>query len=208
MMKLYDYYRSTACYRVRIALNLKKLEYEKIPVHLVQQGGEQHLPAYRNINPQGLVPALDTGEGVLSQSLAIIEYLDEQYPEPPLLPANPIERAEARRLAQMIACDIHPLNNLRVLNQLKTQFKADDEQVNLWYHHWLKEGFTALERLLSAMERKGPYCLGASITVADICLVPQVYNANRYAFSLDDFPVIEQINAACLGHPAFTESHP
>ncbi len=202
-MLLYDYFRSTASYRVRIALKLKGASYETVSIHLVNNGGEQHHEEYKNINPQSLVPALDVGEAVLSQSLAIIEYLDEIMPEPPLLPETPVERAEVRMLAQMIACDIHPLNNLRVLNRLRQQFSADEEAVKAWYHHWLELGFAAFEKRLEALSRKKDVCLGTDFTLADICLIPQVYNANRFEFPLDKFPLIQRINDYCLHDPAF-----
>ncbi|QBS11123.1 maleylacetoacetate isomerase [Legionella israelensis] len=207
-MKLYDYFRSTASYRVRIALNLKQLPHEKIPIHLVLHGGEQHQPAYRKMNPQGLVPSLTVDHMVLSQSLAIIEYLDEIAPDPPLLPELPIEKATVRMLAQMIACDIHPLNNLRVLNRLKEQFKADEEQKLQWYHHWLKIGFEALEARLQDIDRTVPVCFGDKVSLADLCLVPQVYNAKRFALPLDDFPLIQQINEHCLTKEAFYMAAP
>lgn len=208
MMKLYDYFRSTASYRVRIALNLKQVEYEKIPIHLLQHGGEQHLPAYREVNPQGLVPSLAVDGTAFSQSLAIIEYLDETIPEPPLLPQLPAARAMVRMLAQMVACDIHPLNNLRVLNRLKEQFDADKEQTLSWYHHWLNTGFVALEGRLRQLDRTIPVCFGSTVSMADLCLVPQVYNAKRFAFPLDDFPLIQQINDFCLAREAFYTAAP
>jgi len=174
MMKLYDYFRSTACYRVRIALNIKNCSYEKIEVHLVNHGGEQNSTEYRRINPQGLVPSLEVNGRVLSQSLAIIEYLDEAYLEPPLLPNEPFIKAELRSMALIVACDMHPLNNLRVLNRLKEQFKANESQVSEWYHHWLKTGFDAFETKLNTLERSNPVCFGTNPSLADICLIPQV----------------------------------
>jgi maleylacetoacetate isomerase len=202
-MKLYDYYRSTASYRVRIALALKKQSYETIAIHLVNDGGEQHRPEYRAINPQGLVPAIDFGDFVLSQSMAIIEYLEETIPSPALLPENPKDRAVVRMLSEIIACDIHPLNNLRVLNRLKTQFDAEQTEVVAWYHHWLREGFYAFENHLKKIERDRPVCFGNSFSLADICLIPQVYNAKRFEFSLDEFPLIQQIDNYCLENEAF-----
>ncbi len=208
MIKLYDYFRSTASYRVRIALNLKGVSYDKMEVHLVNEGGQQHLPAYRALNPQGLVPALDTGEAVLTQSLAIIEYLEETVLEPPLLPADPLARATVRMLSQMIVSDIHPLNNLRVLKRLKQQFKADETQITDWYHHWLNEGFTAIETKLGQIKRTQPLCYGNSVSMADICLIPQVFNAQRFDFLLEDFPLIQQINSYCLEMDAFSNAAP
>lgn len=207
-MKLYDYYRSSSCYRVRIALNMKQVSYEKIPVHLLQGGGEQHYPQYLALNPQGLVPTLNENGHILTQSLAIIEYLDEINPEPPLLPSNPLARAHVRSLAMMIACDLHPINNLRVLQQLRLQFKADESQINLWYHAWLKRVFDAFEKRLQDLPRKNSVCYGQDVSLADICLIPQVYNAKRYHFSLDDYPLIDEINHYCLTLPAFLGATP
>ncbi len=207
-MKLYDYYRSSSCYRVRIALHLKQIHYEAIPIHLLNQGGEQHLPGYRNINPQGLVPTLDENGHILSQSLAIIEYLDDLSPQPPLFPSTPLARAQVRKLAYMIACDIHPLNNLRVLQTLRSQFQADDHQTISWYHHWLKIGFEAIETELQAFSRKQSVCYGQDISLADICLIPQVYNAKRYNFPLQDYPLINEINNYCMTLDAFKQALP
>lgn len=208
MMKLYDYYRSSCSYRVRIALNLKKISYDKIPVHLVQDGGMQHQPSYRALNPQGLVPSLDTGEQIITQSLAIIEYLNDIEPTPPLLPADPLARAEVRSLALLIACEIHPLNNLRVLNTLKENFHANEDAITAWYHQWLKTGFDALEKRLSALPREKPVCFKQNVSLADICLIPQVYNAIRFEFSLENYPLIIAINEYCLSLPAFQNASP
>lgn len=205
---LYDYYRSTACYRVRIALNLKGLPYEKHEVHLVNNGGEQHGEAYRAINPQRLVPTLLENGALLTQSLAIIDYLDERFKSPPLLPENVLERAHVRALALSIACDIHPLNNLRAIKRLRAQFGADDASVQEWYHHWLKEGFDALEQQLSRLPRTEHVCHGDRITLADICLVPQVYNALRFNFPMENYPLIQAINDYCLQQPAFYTAQP
>jgi maleylacetoacetate isomerase len=207
-MKLYDYFRSTACYRVRIALNLKNLAYEKINIHLVNNGGEQHTPEYREVNPQGLVPTLDVNGHMLNQSLAIIDFLDEVYPHPPLLPKDPIDKATVRTLALIVACDMHPLNNLRVLNRLKEQFDSNETQITQWYHHWLKSGFDAFEAKLKNIQRTEPFCLGHSVTLADLCLIPQVYNANRFHFTMDDYPLIREINAHCLTLEAFQKASP
>lgn len=207
-MKLYDYYRSTACYRVRIALNLKNISYTTFAVHLVNNGGEQNYPEYLKQNPQGLVPTLDENGHILSQSLAIIEYLDEINPTPPLLPQHPLERAQVRALAMIVACDMHPLNNLRVLQQLRLQFEATEEQVTEWYHHWLKKGFDAIERQLELLPRKIPVCQGQSFSLADICLIPQVYNAKRFNFSMDSYPLINEINEHCLTNTAFINAVP
>lgn len=208
MIKLYDYFRSSASFRVRIALNLKGLTYEQISVHLIKDGG-RHLQAnYEAINPQKLIPSLvDNQNAPLAQSLAIIEYLEEQYPTPALLPTDPIARAEIRAFALHIACDIHPLNNLRVLNYLTQNLNVSEEQKKIWYHHWLSEGFNALEKILNKGP-KTPFCFGHSPTLADICLVPQVYNALRFEFPLEDFPLIKAINTRCLSESAFSNALP
>ncbi|WP_131781485.1 maleylacetoacetate isomerase [Legionella gresilensis] len=207
-MKLYDYYRSTASYRVRIALNLKNISYETLSVHLVNNGGEHHNPNYLRLNPQGLVPTLDENGHIISQSLAIIEYLDDINPTPPLLPPTPLGRAHVRSLALMIACDLHPLNNLRVLNRLRQQFNAEDTAIKSWYHHWLKECFDAFERRLQEMPHKGQVCYGSEVSLADICLIPQVFNAKRFGFPLTEYPLIAAINSYCLSLPAFSNASP
>jgi maleylacetoacetate isomerase len=207
-MILYDYFRSTACYRVRIALNLKAISYEKHTIHLIEEGGQQHSQTYRHINPQELVPTLNTHEGSLSQSLAIIEYLDETIPNPPLLPKKPFDKAQVRSLALLIACDVHPLNNLRVLNYLKTEFQANETQSTQWYHHWLKVGFDAFEKKLHHLERTSNFCFGDSPSLADLCLIPQVFNAHRFHFLMDEYPLINEINAHCLTLKAFQEASP
>lgn len=204
-MKLYSYFRSSAAYRVRIALNLKGLSYEMAPIHLTKDGGRQHTPEYRAINPQARVPSLEvSGGNVLTQSLAIIEYLDETHPEPPLLPADALDRAKVRAIAQLIACDIHPLNNLIALQYLKRQLKHEQAEIDAWYHHWIIEGFGALEVMLGS----GPYSYGATITLADVCLVPQVANARRLKVPLDKFPKIVAADAACLKLAAFDKARP
>lgn len=207
-MKLYDYYRSSASYRVRIALNLKNISYEACPIHLAKDGGEQHQTNYLEINPQGLVPTLVENGHVLNQSLAIIEYLDEINPTPPLLPKNPLGRAQVRGLALSIACDIHPLNNLRVLQQLKTQFNSTDQQNIEWYFHWLKKGFDAIESQLNNLPRQHSVCYGHDISLADICLIPQVYNAKRFNFPLEAYPLINEINEFCLTIGEFKNASP
>lgn len=207
-MKLYDYFRSTACYRVRIALNIKNIVYEKIAVHLVNHGGEQHTPEYRQINPQGLVPSLEINGHIITQSLAIISYLEEVYPNPALLPKDPLEKAIIKSLALIVACDMHPLNNLRVLNRLKEQYQSDEAQITAWYHHWLKVGFDAFETKLQCMRRTQSFCYGDTATWADICLIPQVYNANRFHFAMDNYPLINEINAHCLSLEAFQKAAP
>jgi maleylacetoacetate isomerase len=204
-VKLYSYFRSSAAYRARIALNLKGLTYETAPVHLIKDGGYNKRPEFRAVNPQMRVPALvaPTGE-VLIQSLAIIEYLDEIHPEPPLLPKDPLGRAQARALAQIIACDIHPLNNVAPLRYLKNEMHQEQSAIDAWYHHWILAGFDALEALV----RPGPYAWGTQVTIADIFLVPQVANARRLKVPLDKFPKIVGIDAACLALPAFDRARP
>jgi maleylacetoacetate isomerase len=204
-VQLYSYFRSSAAYRVRIALNLKGLTFETIPIHLQKDGGQQLKPDYCAINPQMRVPTLrlDSGE-LLTQSLAIIEYLDETHPQPPLLPHDPIERAKARALAQLIACDIHPLANLAPLRYLKSEFGQDQATIDAWYHHWVIVGFDALETMVGS----GPYACGSVVTLADICLVPQVANARRLKVPLDNYPKIVAIDAACAKLPAFERARP
>ncbi|ARP82625.1 maleylacetoacetate isomerase [Bordetella genomosp. 8] len=207
-MQLYSYFRSSAAYRVRIALNLKGLPYEYVPVHLVKDGGQQLKPEYTRLNPQALVPTLVDGDAVLTQSMAIIEYLDETHPQPPLLPDTPIARARVRALAQGIACDIHPLNNLRVLRYLKRELDLPDQARDTWYRHWVESGLLALERMLADSPDTGAFCHGDAPTLADACLVPQVYNARRLDCDLSAMPTIVRIDAACLALPAFAQAAP
>lgn len=203
-MKLYTYFRSSAAYRVRIALNLKDIAYEGISVHLTKDGGQQRTAEYRAINPQMRVPTLQLSSGEkLIQSLAIIEYLDEVFPDPALLPKDAIERAHVRAVAQIIACDIHPLNNLVALQYLR-KLGHDDQAVNAWYASWVLAGFEAIEPLL----RPGPYAFGSHVTLADVCLVPQVFNARRFKVPLDAFPKILAVDAACAKLPAFDAARP
>ena len=207
-MKLYDYFRSSAAYRVRIGLNLKGLAYESIPVHLTRGGGEQLQPAFRAVNPGALVPALQDGEAVITQSLAILEYLDETHPMAPLMPRDALGRARVRALALSIACDIHPLDNLRVLRYLVKQGGLSEEAKNAWYVHWIQEGFGALEALLSGSGDTGRFCHGDTPTIADCLLVPQVFNASRFGIDLTPYPTIMRIDAACQNVPAFAAAHP
>ncbi|MEZ5923146.1 MAG: maleylacetoacetate isomerase [Hyphomicrobiaceae bacterium] len=205
-MKLYGYFRSSAAYRVRIALNLKSIAVEHVPVHLVKDGGRQKLPAYLAKNPQALVPALALDDGtVITQSLAIIEYLDQLRPEPRLLPADPIAAAKVRAVALAIACDIHPLNNLRVLNYLKGPLAQPQPAVDQWIRHWiLAGGLEPIEEMIAG----GPYCFGANVTLADVCLVPQVFNARRFAISLEHLPKVLAVDAACQKLDAFAAAQP
>jgi maleylacetoacetate isomerase len=204
-VKLYSFFRSSAAYRVRIAFNLKDLSYETVAIHLQREGGLNRKPSYRSVNPQMRVPtlALDSGE-IITQSLAIIEYLDEVHPRPPLLPRDSVERAQVRALAQLVACDIHPLNNLSPLRYLKNEFGQDQSRIDAWYCHWVREGFDALEAMISP----GPYAYGADVTLADICLVPQVANARRLKVPLDAYPKIIAVDAACTRLAAFEEARP
>jgi len=204
-MKLYGYWRSSAAFRIRIALNIKGLPYENIPVHLLRDGGEQNKADYLALNPQGRVPTLADGELVLAQSMAILEYLDEQYPAPPLLPKDAGGRARARQIAQAVACDIHPLNNLRVLQFLEKALGVPQQGRDAWVRHWMRDGLTAVEKLVC---RSGPYALGEALTVADVLLVPQLYNAHRFNVSVDDCPRLLAIEQRCLALPAFIDALP
>jgi maleylpyruvate isomerase len=207
-MKLYTFFRSSASFRVRIALNLKGLQYEQAPIHLRRGGGEQLSAAYKAINPQALVPALDDGGKILTQSLAIIEYLEEKYPQPPLLPRDPADRALARSMALIIACEVHPIQNLRVLQYVKREYNQSDEQVNRWAQHWINIGLAALEQMIVASPRRGKFCFGDTPTLADICLVPQLGNARRYGCDLSGYPAIIEIEKNCMVLPAFADAAP
>lgn len=204
---LHNYYRSSTSYRVRIALEMKGLTYQYVPHHL--RHGEHLEPAYLSVNPQGLVPALILGDGtLLTQSLAIIEFLNETWPEPPLLPQDALGRARVRMLAQMIACDIHPVNNLRVLTSLRTQFGAGDEDVVNWFRHWVSEGFQPLEKILASSSETGTFCHDDTPGLADICLVAQVTSNARFGVDLAPYPTITRIHAACMALPAFQKAAP
>jgi maleylpyruvate isomerase len=205
---LHTYFRSSASYRVRIALNLKGIEAEYVPVHLNRGGGEQFSAEFRALNPQALVPVFADGSVVLSQSLAIIEYLEERHPTPPLLPATIEARARVRQIALAIACDIHPLNNLRVLKHLTGPLGASEDAKNGWVRHWIGLGLQALEAELGPDRGKGPFCVGAQPTVADCCLVPQLFNAQRFGVDLAPYPTLRRIDAACQALPAFARAHP
>ncbi len=205
-MKLTTYFRSTAAYRVRIALNLKGIKHELVPINLFT--GEHKLPEFRQHNPDGLIPTLETEGQVLTQSMAILEYLEETHPQPALLPSDAILRAQVRGVAQTIASDMHPLNNLRVYQYLMSDMGVDETGKLQWYHHWLKQGFDGLEQRLSRANSTGFYCFGDLPSMADVCLVPQVYNAQRFEFSLKNYPTIHRINQHCLKHPAFAAARP
>lgn len=205
-MKLYSYFRSSAAYRVRIALNLKSLATEIIPVHLVKNGGEQHADPYRQINPSELVPTLIDEDFTLSQSMSILEYLEEKHPETALLPEDLQQRALIRAFCQSIACDIHPINNLRVLQYLQRNLKISDAEKDQWYAHWIQLGMQSLEAQLQ--QSNGQFCFGDQPTFADCCLIPQVYNAKRFNIDLSAYPKIEAIYQHCLTLPAFLQASP
>jgi len=207
---LYTYYRSTAAYRVRIALNLKQLDYTPHFIHLGRDGGEQRSQAYRNINQQGLVPTLIDGDTTITQSLAIIEYLNERHPNNPLLPDSLTLHAQVRSLAQQICCDIHPLNNLRVLNYLRTEMKQDEQARHQWYQHWISEGLMAIEQQLttSTGKYKSRCCFGNTPTIADLCLIPQLYNARRFNCDIHHYPTLLKIEEHCMALSAFQQASP
>lgn len=207
-MKLHTYFRSSAAYRVRIALNLKGIQAEMAPVHLLKDGGEQFSAAYDALNPSHLVPLLEDGGMRLTQSLAIIEYLDETHPQPPLLPPDARGRARVRALAQAIACDIHPINNLRVLKYLSEELGVSADQKNAWYRHWVALGLQALETQLAREPETGRFCHGDTPTIADCCLVPQLYNARRFECDLTSYPTLLAIADRCEQLPAFADARP
>lgn len=201
---LYGYFRSSAAFRVRIALNLKGISSAQVSVHLLRDGGQQHDESYKAINPQELVPALAHDGHTIAQSLAIIEYLDETHPQPPLLPKDPLARARVRALAELIACDIHPLNNTSPLRYLKNTMAQQQSAIDEWYRHWVVTGFEALEELMTP----GPFACGSEITMADLCLVPQVANARRLNVPLERFPKIVGVDRACIAIAAFDRARP
>jgi maleylacetoacetate isomerase len=207
-MKLYTFFRSSASYRVRIALNLKNLSYDQVPIHLRRGGGEQFMANYQHINAQALVPTLEDDGRYLIQSLAIIEYLEEKYPTPPLLPKAAADRALVRSMALVIACEVHPIQNLRVLNYVKKEYRQTDEQVNRWAQHWIDLGLVALEVMISAQTARGKFCFGDTPTLADICVVPQLGNARRFGCDLSRYPTILSIEKACIAIPAFANAAP
>ena len=208
MLTLHSYFRSSAAYRVRIALALKGLDFDTAAVHLVRGGGEQLQDAYRSINPAALVPALQDGGATLTQSLAILEYLEETHPQPPLLPADALGRARVRALACTVACDIHPVNNLRVLNYLRDTLYADDAARSNWALHWMALGLRALEQHLAREPATGLCCHGDTPTLADCCLVPQLFNARRFGLDLAPYPTLVRIDQHCAALPAFAAAHP
>lgn len=211
MLNLYDYFRSTACFRVRIALNLKALTYEKIPIHLLNQGGEQFFAEYQAINPQNLVPTLKTQEKLITQSMAIIEYLEETYPSPSLFAnKDPYQKALIRSFALTIVADMHPLNNLRVLKYLSDEFQINDQQKSKWYQHWMQKGLVALETQLHSYHDKTAhdFCFGDQPTLADICLIPQLFNAKRFSCDLTPYPTLRRIDQYCQTIPAFIQAAP
>ncbi|MET0264993.1 MAG: maleylacetoacetate isomerase [Duganella sp.] len=207
-MKLYTYFRSSAAYRVRIALALKGLPFEAVPVHLLRGGGEQRQPAYRAVNPSALVPTLDDAGTLIGQSLAIIEYLDETHAQAPLLPPDAAGRARVRALALSVAADTHPLGNLRVLQYLTGQLGVTDEAKLAWQQHWLNSGLATLEALLDGHADTGRFCHGDSPGLADCCLAPQVFSAQRFGVDLAPYPVIMRIHEACAALPAFQQANP
>lgn len=207
-MKLYSYFRSSASYRVRIALALKGLPYDYAPVHLVKDGGQQCSPAYRSINPDALVPTFVDGTNILTQSLAIIEYLDEVHTEPPLLPETPADRAFVRSVAQHVACEVHPVNNLRVLQFLKKRFGINDRERSEWYRHWIDVGFSSLEVRLKSDSRVGEFIFGNTPTLADVCLIPQVWNARRFDIPLNSYPTITRVANNAMALDAFQQAEP
>jgi maleylpyruvate isomerase len=208
MLKLYDYFRSSACFRVRIALNLKKLNAEVIPIHLLKDGGEQHSTAYQTLNPQALVPTLMDEDKIITQSLAIIEYLEECYPACPLLPNDIFARSWIRSIALSIAADTHPLNNLRVLNYLTDKFQVSEQQKKQWYQYWITACFAALEKKLLMSNFTGDFCFGDQPTLADICIVPQLFNARRFSCDVSAYPTLVRIDDNCQKLSAFSDAFP
>ena len=206
MLKLYDYFRSSAAYRARIALNLKGLDYESLSIHLTK--GVQFGADYAAVNPQMLVPALVDGDVTVAQSLAIMEYLDEVYPDKPLLPADPAGRARVRALAMTVACEIHPINNLRVRKYLVEDMGLSEDQRQIWMEHWIALGFAAIEARLTGDGQTGDFCHGDTPGMADVCLIPQVFNARGINCDLSPYPKLVEIDARCQEHPAFAAAHP
>jgi len=207
-LTLYTYCRSSASYRVRIALNLKGLTYHPEYIHLIKDGGQEKSERYLNINPQKLVPSLSSGNQILTQSLAIIEFIEEEHPQPSLLPSAPVDRAFVRSLAYTVGCEIQPLNNLRVLQYLENQFQIEKSQRDLWYSHWVQEGFTAIETRLNVENHDQGFCFGDQPSFADLCLIPQVYNAIRFNCDMAQYPLINHIYQNCTKIAAFQQAAP
>lgn len=207
-MKFHGYFRSSSSYRCRIAFNLKELDYEFVPVHLVRDGGQQKTEGYKALNPQGLVPTLEVGDDVFTQSPAILEWLDETYPEPPLLPKDPTEKARVRAFTQVIACEIHPLQNLRVLQYLKENYDEDQDGINRWCQRWIGDGLAACEALLEKYNCGADFCFGDTPGMADIYLMPQVFSAGRFGVDLSKMPHINRIAKHCETVDAFSSAHP
>lgn len=205
---LYSYFRSSAAFRVRIALNIKAIDYQIRPIHLVKNGGQQHLSGYLELNPQGLVPVLQVNEQVISQSSAIVEYLEETYSRPSMLPDSAIDRAYVRSLAQIIACDIHPLNNLRVLEYQQKEWGIKEDDKQIWYRHWIQQGFTAFEQRLEENNNNGLFCFDLTPGIADAFLIPQVYNALRFNCDMQPYPLIQGIYDNCMQQTAFANAAP
>jgi maleylacetoacetate isomerase len=208
MPMLHEYFRSSASFRVRIALELKGVAYDRAPVHLVRDGGEQHAPTFRALNPAGLVPVWSDANGVISQSLAIVEYLEETYPEPALLPRAAHDRAWVRSLALSVACDIHPLNNLRVLKYLETELSLPESVRATWYAHWVEDGLAAVEAELSRAAQRSAFAFGDAPSLADVCIVPQVANALRFSCKLSHVPRVTALYEHCMTLPAFQRAAP
>jgi len=205
---LYGYFRSSAAFRARIALNLKGIKPELRFIHLLKEGGQQHTAAYKTLNPMELIPALVHDGQLITQSLAIMEYLDEIVPEPPILPKDALGRARVRELACVIACDIHPVNNLRVAQYLNRELPFSDEQRTNWQRHWIPVGFESLEKMLSLSKNTGTYCYGDTPTIADICLIPQIFNARRVNLEVERYPTLSRVFAHAMQHPAFDAAQP
>lgn len=206
-LRLYTYYRSSAAYRVRIALHIKDLNFKSIPIHLLKDGGEQYQDKFRTLSPQAMVPVLIDGDMVLTQSLAIVEYLNEQYPIPPLLPARPTARAAVREIAHIVAMDLHPLNNLRVINYLKEAGLKSKPRA-AWIQHWMIQGLTAIEQHLQNIDSPGPYAGGDRPDLADLCIIPQLYNAQRHGCDLAPYAKLRALEKICMAHPAFAKARP
>jgi maleylacetoacetate isomerase len=205
-MKLYSYFRSSTSFRVRIVLNLKQLPYDIIPVHLLKNGGEQNLPAYLELNPMGSVPCLESEAGLLTQSGAICEYLNDIHPEPALLPNDAFERGWVRSVCSLVGCDMHPVNNLRILNYITKTLGHDETQKMDWYRHWIAKGFDGLEKLLE--QKAGAHCWGDTVTLADAYVIPQVWSANRFACPMDDYPILRRVYANAMHLDAFQQAAP